>query len=293
MGALGILYGTHIAKRIGFDRVHYVMDEKRCEKYEGSPVFCNGEELHFSCVTPSRAEPADLLIIAVKSTGLADALDVMESSVGEDTVIISVLNGISSEEVIAERFGREHLIFTVAQGMDAMKFGEKLTYSKMGILVIGIQEELQRPNLERVCEFFERTRLPYQTEADIRHRLWGKFMLNVGVNQTCMVFSGTYKDVWREGRERDTMLNAMREVIAVGNAEGVNLTEADLQEYDSLIKTLAPDGMPSMAQDRIAKRHSEVDMFAGTIIAYGKKHGIPTPVNEWLYEQVQEIEDAY
>ena len=48
MGALGILYGAHIAKKIGFEHVHYVMDEKRCEKYKGAPVFCNGEELHFS-----------------------------------------------------------------------------------------------------------------------------------------------------------------------------------------------------------------------------------------------------
>ena len=220
-------------------------------------------------------------------------MDVMESSIGEDTIIISVLNGISSEEVIAGRFGQEHLIYTVAQGMDAMKFGEKLTYSKMGLLVIGVQEEAQRSNLERVCEFFERIGLLYQTDADIRHRLWGKFMLNVGVNQTCMVFSCTYKDVWKEGRERDTMLKAMREVIAVGNAEGVKLTEADLQEYDRLIGTLAPDGMPSMAQDRIAKRYSEVEMFSGVILSYGKKHGIPTPVNAWLYEQVQKIESEY
>ena len=43
-------------------------------------------------------------------------------------------------------------------------------------------------------------------------------MLNVGVNQTCMVYSCTYGDVWHPGKERDTMIGAMREVIAVANA---------------------------------------------------------------------------
>ncbi len=293
MGALGILYGAHIARAIGFDHISYVMDEKRYEKYKAAPVYCNNEELHFQCVPARKAQPADLLIVAVKATGLAAALDIMESSVGPGTVIMSVMNGISSEEIIGARYGAKRLIYTVAQGMDAMKFGSRLTYTKMGILAVGIREETQQPGLDRVCEFFSRIALPHRAEKDILHRLWSKFMLNVGVNQTCMVYSCTYGDVWREGKDRDTMLGAMREVIAVANAEGVSLSEADLTEYDQIIRTLSSDGTPSMGQDRIAKRPSEVEMFAGTIISYGKKHGIPTPVNEWLYGQVQEIEKQY
>lgn len=293
MGALGIMYGHHIAKAIGFDRVSYIMDENRYEKYKDASVYCNGEKLHFRCVPESEAQPADLLIVAVKATGLNAALDVMERSIGPDTVILSVMNGISSEEIIGARYGREHLIYAVAQGMDAMKFDSRLNYTKMGILAIGVRDEVQQANLDRVCEFFDRIRMPYRAEKDILHRLWSKFMLNVGVNQTCMVYSCTYSDVWREGKERDTMLGAMREVISVANAEGIALTEEDLTEYDRIIHTLSPSGTPSMGQDRIAKRHSEVEMFAGTIISYGKKHQIPTPVNQWLYDRVREIEKEY
>lgn len=293
MGALGILYGNHLAHALGFEHVTYIMDEKRYEKYKDAPVYCNEEELHFQCLPASDAAPADLLIVAVKGTGLEDALDSMEKSIEPDTVILSVMNGISSEELIGERYGTEHLIYTVAQGMDAMKFGSRLTYTKMGILAIGAREEFQKKNLERVCELCDRTQLPYRKEDDIMHRLWSKFMLNVGVNQVCMVYSCTYSDVWRGGKERDTMLAAMREVIAVANAEGIDLSEADLEEYDQIIRTLRPDGTPSMGQDRIAGKHSEVEMFAGTIISLGKKHHIPTPVNQWLYDQVKEIEKDY
>lgn len=54
----------------------------------------------------------------------------MKNCVGENTVILSVMNGISSEKIIGERYGHGRLIDTVAQGMDAMKFGSKLTYTK-------------------------------------------------------------------------------------------------------------------------------------------------------------------
>lgn len=293
MGALGILYGSHIAKREGLEAVCYVMDEKRWGRHKDQPVYCNGEPLRFRCVSAREASPADLVMVAVKSTGLEDALEVMAGCVGPETVILSVMNGISSEEILAARFGKERLIYTVAVGMDAMRFGDKLNYTKTGILAIGAGEPCQRENLARVAAYFERIGLPHQVDEHILHRLWGKFMLNVGVNQTCMVYSCTYSDVWREGEERETMLGAMREVIAVANAQGIGLTEADLEEYDRIIHTLSPTGTPSMGQDRINRRPSEVEMFAGTVIRLGKELGVPTPVNQWLYDRVAEIEKEY
>ena len=292
MGALGILYADHITRHGG--RVQFVMDEKRFEKYKDASVYCNGEERRFPCLPAGQAKPVDLLIVAVKSTGLAQALDVMEGCVGEDTVIVSVMNGITSEETIGGRYGHEKLIYTVAQGMDAMRFDNRLTYTKTGWLRIGAREEFQKENLERVCEYFDRIELEYKKEEDIMLALWGKFMVNVGVNQVCMVFNCPYLPVWQEGtRERETMLGAMREVVAIANAEGLPLSEEDVMAYDAVTKTMAPDATPSMGQDRIAKRYSEVETFAGTVIAYGEKHGIPTPINRWLYSQVKQIESGY
>ena len=89
------------------------------------------------------------------------------------------------------------------------------------------------------------------------------------------------------------MLRAMREVIALGKAEGIPLTEKDMDYYIGLLEQLDPKGMPSMAQDRISRRLSEVEMFAGTVIPLGEKHGISTPVNRKLYEKILEIEKHY
>lgn len=62
--------------------------------------------------------------------------------------------------------------------------------------------------------------------------------------------------------------------------EGITLTEDDINAAIELEKTLKPDGYPSMRQDAIAGRKTEVDLFAGTVIEMGRKYGIPTPVNQ-------------
>ena len=89
------------------------------------------------------------------------------------------------------------------------------------------------------------------------------------------------------------MISAMREVLAIANAESIDLTEKDINFYVSLLQGLLKDGMPSMAQDRLQHRHSEVDMFAGTVIDIAKKHGILVPTNQFLYNSVKEIEKSY
>lgn len=303
MGALGLLYGSLIADHVGADAVSYLMDEERyarCGRTEAAgdgparcPVLCNGKEYVFTVEESGQAGKKDLLIVAVKGPGLSSALDTMAACVGEDTVILSVLNGISSEEVLAERFGAEKLLVTVAQGMDAMKFGKSLSYTQAGELRIGQGPFGSAEALRTVEAFFEKAGIPYVEEADIMRRMWCKFMLNVGINQTCMVYGVPYAGALAEGEANRTMIAAMREVIAVAGAEGISLTEADLNQYVALIGTLNPEGTPSMGQDRINGRASEVELFAGTILRLAAKHGLHVPTNAFLYRRVKEIESGY
>ena len=119
-------------------------------------------------------------------------------------------------------------------------------------------------------------------------------MLNVGINQTCMVYDGGYAAVTEPGSEAYAInVAAMREVVAVGRAEGIDLGEKEVNQYLEIIATLDPNATPSMGQDRRQGRLSEVDMFAGEVIELGKKHGIRVPANEYLYRRVHEIEEGY
>ena len=299
LGALGIMYGDFFAEKLGTENVVFLADETRCRRYGAARVICNGRTDHFRFMTPetyrTACGEADLLFFCVKGTALTAAINEVRPVIGPDTVIVSVLNGITSEDVIEDAHTAGTVVHSVAQAMDALRQGTAVTYSRIGELRIGITEASPRKTaaLVRLEDFFNRTDFAYQTETDILRRMWCKWMLNVGVNQTVAACAGTFKDVQHPGQERERMKAAMREVIAVAQKSGINLTEDDLNEYVAIIDTLSPDGMPSMAQDRIAHRKTEVEEFSGTILRLAAKHHIEVPQNEWLYQRIREIEASW
>ena len=293
MGALGMLYASQISSAFGPDSVYFLADQKRIERYQKMTFTINGTPWSFPMKAPENACPADLIIIAVKYNALPSALDIMASSVGPDTTIISVMNGIDSEAIAGKCYGDEKVLYCIAQGMDAMKFGTDLIYTRSGELCLGTRIKGQENRLDALTRYFDSARISYRTESDILKRLWGKFMLNVGINQTCLAYEANYAQALTPGTPYDTLVGAMREVILLSQKEGITLTEGDLEAYIELLKTLSPEGVPSMRQDGIAHRPSEVEMFSGTVRRLAAKHGLSVPVNDMLYKKIKDMESTY
>lgn len=295
LGALGTMYANHFTKKLSKDAVRVIANKKRIERYKNEGVYCNNELCDFNYVpTDEVMEPADLIIFSVKFNHLEQAIIDAKNQIGENTIILSALNGISSEEIIGSAYGMDKVLYCVAQGMDAVKEGNRLTYVNMGILSFGEKNnETHSHKVKAVVEFFDNTSLPYEVPVDMYQRQWGKFMLNTGLNQTIAVFGVPYGGVQIPGKPRETMIKAMEEVIAVAKEEGINLSQDDIHYWLSIVDTLSPSGKPSMLQDVEAKRPTEVELFSGTAIRLGRKHGIPTPVNDWLYKKINEIEGNY
>lgn len=295
LGALGILYANHLSKAMPRKDLRIIAGKERIERYKKDHIHCNGIPCNFNYFLPEeKPKPADLLIFAVKYNGLADALKDVRNHVGENTILLSLLNGITSESIIGETYGMDKIVYCVAQGMDALKTGNKMTYANMGTLCIGrFSPESNSPNIQAVAYFFEKTKTPHIIDDDMRRRLWGKFMMNTGVNQVAAVLGTCYGDIQKEGFARDTMVQAMREVAAISEKEGVNLNEQDIAYWLKIGDSLNPSGKPSMRQDIEAKRPTEAELFSGTAIKLGKKYNIPTPVNIMLYEKIKEAELHY
>lgn len=294
LGALGIMYGKHLTDRLGKKAVRIIANKRRIDRYQSEGVYSNGEECVFQYVDKDHTDkPTDLLIFSVKYGGLEHAIESARNQAGENTLIISLLNGISSEQKIGEAFGSDKVLYCVAQGMDAVKQDNRLTYKNMGWLSIGEAGNSESEKVKTLARFFDATRVSYDSPDDILHHMWSKLMLNTGVNQSVAVFETNYSGVQKEGKPREIMIAAMREVVQVANKEGVRLSEDEISHWLEINDSLNPEGMPSMRQDTKAHRKTEVGLFSGTIIALGKKHGIQTPINDFLYRRIREIEASY
>ena len=198
------------------------------------------------------------------------------------------------EEALAERFGQEHVLYAVAQGMDAVKEGNSLIYTRPGMIVLGEREEGPvSARVQAAADYLIAHDVMVMPVEDMLRRQWSKLMFNVGINQATMVFECNYSGVQQPGKARDVMIGAMREAQALAALEGYPISDEEFDAWLALTDTFSPDGKPSMRQDGEAHRRSEVELFSGTMIRLGKKHGLSVPVNEWLYEKVKEMEAAY
>lgn len=290
LGALGMLFGSCLQKTYGAEHVKFVMDSGRFSRHLNDRYTINDEPFTFSLQDIADVKcPSDLVIVAVKGPALPVVIDMMKPSVGKDTVIVSLMNGISSEDMLAEKYARQQILDCIPIGMDAMRDGTDLHYTKMGRIQIGSRNGGQDREVEAVAAVLREAGIPHEVREDIRYAMWHKYLLNVGVNQCCTAYETDYGHVTSPGPIRDEMKEAMREVIRVAAAEGVTLSEKDINEAIELEKTLKPEGYPSMRQDAVAGRTTEVDLFAGTVIALGKKHGIPTPVNEKYRKMIDHL----
>ena len=122
LGALGTLYAHLLTEALGRDHVLVLADSRRVDRYrrEGVIFNCQLQDLNYTDAA-AVTEPVDLLLFAVKFGGLESTIETCRHLVGPDTTLVSVLNGISSEQILGAAFSPEQVVWCVAQRMSALK----------------------------------------------------------------------------------------------------------------------------------------------------------------------------
>jgi len=272
--------------------ISMVAGGNRCERLSREGLIVNGRPYLIPVLRPEDpSPPSDLIIVAVKHHHLDAAIKEMKNRVGDETIILSVMNGIESEERIGTAYGMDKVLYAVAVGIDAQREGNRINYTNQGRIFFGEDKNpVLTERVKRVQALFDKAGIAYVTPPDMIRTLWWKFMINVGINQASAVLRAPYA-VFQKSREaRELMDSAMQEVIALAGKLGVSLSGDDLEDWYRVLAGLDPKGKTSMLQDVEAGRKTEVEMFAGRMIELGKRHGIPTPVNQKLFDEIRKIE---
>ncbi|WP_344779770.1 2-dehydropantoate 2-reductase [Microbacterium kribbense] len=281
-GAMGGMYAAHFA-RAGFD-VRFIARADRARILRDSAVTVNGEPLRVPVVDAdtARSWTADLVIFAVKDRHLRAAIDEAAMVVAPSTIVLSVLNGLDSEERIATGLGSApSVLLCVAMAMDAERAGDDIHFRQAGRLVFGHEHNDEvSPVVRAVQDALTRAGLEWETPPDMRHRLWWKFMVNVGINQASAVLDAPYGAFQHDGDARSLMAALVDEVIDVAHAEGVDLGPDDVDAWHRVLAGQPAEGRTSMHQDVVAGRPTEVESFGGRVVELGRRYGIPTPFNQ-------------
>lgn len=290
-GALG---GAYASILYDMDRrcVSFVAGGNRFERLSQEGLIVNGK--HYLIPVLRREDsssPSDLVIVAVKHHHMDNAIRDMKNRVGEQTIILSVMNGIESEELIAAVYGMEKVLYAVSVGIDALREGNRVNYASQGKIFFGeARNTFLTDRVKRVQALFDKAGIVYEIPHDMIHILWWKFMINVGINQASAVLRAPFSVFQTSQEARNLMESAMQEVIKLSEKAGVNLSEEDIEKFNKILMDINPQGKTSMLQDIEAGRKTEVEMFAGKVIELGRQLSVPTPVNRKLFDSIKKIE---
>jgi 2-dehydropantoate 2-reductase len=290
-GAVGSLY-VPLLHDLRPGLVSVLAGGARRERLLAEGLTVNGRRLEVPVIAPGEtAAPADLLLVAVKQHHLARTVEDARGLVGAETIVVSLLNGITSEDVLGRAFGAEKVLPAFVLGTDSVREGSRSHHTSMGHVYFGARSnDPADPRVVAVRELFDRAAIPYRVPADILREQWFKFMLNVGVNQVSALLRATYGAFETVPEVRDLTRAAALEVVALSRPEGVALVPEDVERIFPILAKLARGGKSSMLQDVEARRKTEVEIFAGAVVALGRRHGVPTPVNEVLGKMLAALE---
>ena len=291
LGAMGVFFAPRLKAGLGREHFCVIAEGERRERLENRGVTVNGINYRFRVESPQEGTPADLLIIAVKDTGLAQAIRDIRQFVGENTVILCVMNGVESEEKVAAAYGWEHMLYSYMKIPVELKNGAYDFDPDGGFVAFGEKKnEVLSERVQAVKAVFDRCHIPYRIDLDMELGLWQKFMSNIGENMTCALLGVPFKALAESEHARAIKRMGMREVQEVAGKLGIRLTD-EMAEAAMNRPITAPYNRPSTLQDLDAKKRTEIDMFAGTVVRLGRKLGVSTPVNELFYHGIRVLEE--
>lgn len=292
LGSMGAFFAPNLYESLG-KNFRVLATGKRKERLQTKGVTINGVNYIFNIIEPSlKNDPADLIIISVKDTGLDQAIKDIENQVGENTQILCVLNGIDSEQKVAAVYGWEHVLYSYMRVSIGMKDGVADFDPDFGQVLFGeAKNDVITDRVQDIKNFFDACGINYVVQEDMIRGLWFKFMCNIGENMTCALLGVPFGAFRVSDHANEIRRRAMWEVVSVANKLGIDLGKQDIEGHEKTIGRLPFDNKPSTLQDIESLKPTEVEMFAGTMVKLGKQLDIETPVCWMFYHGIKVLEE--
>lgn len=289
-GAVGsyVIWGLSQRKDI---ELGVIASGARAERLKEKGCKINGVTYHPHVWTPEEAHDVDLLIVSLKYGALAGALSDIQTIVGEHTTVMSLMNGVDSEERIAEKVEKSHILYALIK-VASHKEGDGYCFNPettIGIIFGELEAPYESERVGAVKKLFSETGLHFRSTEHIREEMWSKFRLNV-CNNLPQAILGAGVGCYRDSEHMKAISAGLqKELEAVAAAKGIDLSKADTSsEHGSPVP---PATRYSTLQDLDAGRHTEIDMFSGALVRMGNELGIPTPYNEYTYHMIKALEE--
>ena len=297
-GAMGSLYGGILAENgnevyfIDVFKEHIDMINKK-----GLCIVEKGKERYIKNVKatmdPSEVGIVDLAIVFVKSTITDIAVEQNRAVIGEDTIVLTLQNGIGNIEKINNFVDINQIVAgTSANGASMIEPG-KINHAGNGGTVIGEISGQITDRIKRLKELLDLEKLgPCQISDNVMGLIWDKLLVNAGINPLTAVTGFKNGELLEHEESLEILENLVNEGIQVAEALGIKLSHTTPEHCKNVCRATA-ENISSMLADVMNKRKTEIMNINGAIVREGKRLGIPTPFNEVMTNLVLLKEKSY
>lgn len=289
-GAVGsyVIWGLSHKKDI---RLGVIAEGERADRLKKGGCRINDEVYRPEVWSPQEAEDVDLLIVSLKYGSLPEALESIKTIVGEHTTVMSLMNGVESEELIAEQVGDDRVLRSLIKVASHKEengyyFNPETT---LGIIFGELAAPFDSERVQAIESLFADTGIHFRSTEFIREEIWGKFRLNI-CNNLPQAILGAGVGCYSDSTHMKVISDGLRrELEQIALAKGIDMSKmAGTSGRGSAVPASA---RYSTLQDLDAGRHTEIDMFSGALMRMGEELGIPTPYNEYTYHMIKALEE--
>jgi len=240
----------------------------------------------------------DIVILMVKATQTDAVMPSVMPSIGENTVVVSLQNGLGNDDVLSKYLPKSRIIYGFGTiGTELPSPGVCVSKPESGIIMHFGAAEKSADN-DKAGEYLQKTFCDggcnARYEEDVRPFVWKKVISNSGYNTVSAVSRLKVGPLLDNEDGQNIVWEVWKEGCAVAVAAGVKDLWPEMVEEMPRLKEGFATYYPSMAQDvLIHQRQTEIGLLNGKIVEYGNKLGVPTPVNSLLVNLVKCMQANY
>ncbi len=284
-GAMGSIFGAELASH-GVDTLLVDVSTELVDHLnrEGIALSHAGAARRVpvpATTSPDGEPPADAVIVFVKCWATDDALSLAGSLIGDETLVLSLQNGLGNGERIAQR-------------VDPMRVLVGVTYHSGTVAGLGeVEHTGANPSVAAtLAAQLSAAGLATEATDDVVGRVWRKVLLNVAANPVAAL-TGLHSGALVEEPHIAALMEALTyEAVAVARADGQPFERAEaVSSVRDALRAAGP-ALASMRQDVVAGRRTEIDVITGAVIAMADRHGLDVPLNRAIFGLIKGYEAA-
>ncbi|MBC9796716.1 ketopantoate reductase family protein [Sinomicrobium weinanense] len=233
----------------------------------------------------------ELVILAVKSWQIPEVAEQLKPVLGPETMVLPLQNGADNAEKLCEILPKKNVLAGLCHLISFVEKPGKIKHvSFEPRITFGETDNSKTNRINRLTDIFNRAEITNTNPENIQLEVWKKFLFIATISG----IGGLTRVPIDKIRESDYLYRVMQqtaaEIKAVALAKNIPLDESHVQKAFEIINTQPAGTTASTQRDIMDGRPSELENFNGYIVKQGKELGVPTPVNEMIYECLRPME---